>query len=217
MAKKITSSLGGIKTDALPESPMLRKEREADRELSGLTVSGIAIEHIPGGHMIGRGNTDQGIAEREARPHAYTTAGPDEFDKSIQERRDFRNTQDEAWLAPDPMKELADKFVRKGFSGKFMSRSVTARNGLRGFEPIKDNGKEITLGTMFLAEAPIDVVKKRNRKYQDVGKQQMAEVANRGREEQERLARNSGMSSRDAAANAEDGLHESRGNSAVLK
>lgn len=218
MAKKITSSLGGTPTNALPESPMLRKAREADRDPSGLTVGGIPIEDIPGGHMIGFGNTDQGIAEREAKPHAYTTAGASEFDKSIQQRRDFRNDEsNEQWHAPDPMKDLADKYVRPGFSGKFMSRSVSAHKGLEGFVPIKDNGKEITLGTMFLAEAPIGFVKRRNKKYQDEGKQAMAEVANRSSEELVRSARDSGMSPRAAAAQAEEGLHESRGNSAVLK
>lgn len=217
MAKKITSSLGGVKTNALPESPQLRKAREADRAYSGTTVGGIPIEEIADGHLIGWANTDQGIEERLAKPHAFTTSGADELDKSIQHRRDFREHEEESWLAPDPMKELADKYVRPGFSGKFMSRSVTARNGLRGFEPVSNGGKEVTLGTMFLAEAPIDVVKRRNKKYQKVGQQQMAEVANRGSEEQERFARDSGMSPRNAAAQAEDGLHESRGNSAVLK
>jgi hypothetical protein len=215
MAKKITSSTGGLKTDALPESPRMQRAVGPEPEPSGLTVGGIPVEHILGAHRIPYANTDQGIAERLAKPHALTTSGADELDKTIQHRRDFRENETDAWLAPDPMKDLADKHVKQGFSGKFMNRNKVNRDGARGFERILDDkGHEVTLGNMYLAQAPIDFVKARNKRYQKVSQQQMAEVTNRGSEEQARFARDAGVRSRTARApDADEGLHEVRGNS----
>src|SRR5262245_46998999 len=107
-AKKIKSSTAGIKTNVLPESPTLRREFGPE-EVSHLTVGGIPLNQIPGGHLIPYLNTDQGIAERESRPHATAQVTRSDrraahtatdIDQQIRERRDFRENEFEQWDAP---------------------------------------------------------------------------------------------------------------------
>jgi hypothetical protein len=216
---RIASSTAGIATDALPESPAMRREYAAT-EPSGLTVGGVAIEDIPGGHLIPHGNTDQGIEERLARPHASAQVTRDTLDKKIEERRDFRANELEPWEAPDPMGELVKQHVPAGFRGKFLSPGKIGRDGMRGYETVKgENGEPVKLGNMILGKMPETKAQARNRHYQGLGQQQMAEVHEKFNEEQQKLIRGAGVRSRARTPNpgVDDGLQEVRGNSEILR
>lgn len=200
-AKKIRSSTGGLQTDALPESPELRRQREPAKP-SGLTVGGIPIEDIPGGHMIGRANTDQGIEERLARPHAVSSMGRSERPKPVHEGGDFGKTLEarvaagldaEAWDAPDPLQEAVDAHVRQGFRGKFLSDGVVNKRGMRGWKPVMVGGQTVKVAGMTLAEMPEERALARNKHFQAVGAQALRQTQEQHDTELERFQRDQGV------------------------
>lgn len=209
MAKKIRSSLAGVTTDAIPESPILRRQVPPEAP-SRLTVNGAPIppELLS---AIPYANTDQGLAERLAKPTAHATVTRDALSKRIEERADFRRESLEPWEAPDPMKDLADKHVKPGMRARFLSPEKVRRDGARGFEPVIDAGDPVKLGEMILAQMPEERAVARNHYYQSLGTEQMSRVEQEFKEGQQRLARDAGFRGR-AVEDADTGVHSVRGN-----
>jgi hypothetical protein len=225
MAKKIQSSTAGAKTSALPESPELRREREPF-EPSGLTVGGIAVEDMPGGHLIPYQNTDQGIAERLDRPHAVAEVRSSERPRSVHAGGDFDKTLDargearlghEDFEAPDPYREAIAAHVPPGFRGKFLSDAVVSRHGLRGFVPVLVDGQPVQVGGDKLAMMPEAKAQQRNRHYQNQGAEKLRRTNEQHQEQMNQFDRVAGVRRpRAGSAGSPDpagGLHETRGNS----
>ncbi len=203
MAKKIQSSMAGAKSDALPDSPQLRKPREADRAPSGYTVGGVPVEDMPMGHMIPFANTDQGIEERLARPHAVTSMGRSERPRPVHEGGSFEKTLDarvaagmdlESWDAPDPLKEAVDAHCPPGFRAKFLSDSVVKNRGTRGFKYHLVDGEPVKVAGLKMAIMPEDRAIARNKHFQAKGRQNIKQTQEQHDEELRRYRKDQGTS-----------------------
>lgn len=208
--KAVKVSLAGAHSDAVPESPGLRTASfrpNPPRHING--------QRLPDGsaHLVPFENTDEGIAERRRRPHASARVTSDPLDKAIQERREFRTTELEPWEARDPMKELAAAHVGPGMRPAFLSPNVIANQGMRGYQAVMAEGEPVKLGNMILCEMPEARAQKRQRHYQDVGRNKLADMQGKFEEEQEQIMRTAGRSrSARRGEDADIGLQEVRGN-----
>lgn len=222
MAKKdtIKSSLAGVETDAVPESPIFRNTEREVKEQPVRHVNGVPIPPELA-HAIPYDNTDEGLAEiREKRTHAMTEFLADPVDKQVSARRDFLHDNDEPWMAPDPLKEVADAHVQRGMRPKFLSPSKVDREGTRGWKPVAGkNGDPIRLGNLILAEMPEEKARARNRHYEGLGQTKLAEIQAEHEQEQARLVSDGGIRRSSAAKrlsdpdNLDSGLHQQRGDS----
>jgi len=228
--KTIRSSTGGLKTDALPESPELRRKREPAASVSGLTVGGKPVEDIPGGHLIPRGNTDQGIEERLARPHAVSSMGRSERPRPVHAGGDFEKTLEarvaagldlEAWDVPDPLTEAVAAHCPPGYRAKFLSDAVVKNRGKRGWEYHLVDGQPVKVGGMAMAIMPEGRAVARNKHFQAAGAQALKQTQEQHDQELERFQRDQGAPRpRTARAGERDpagGLHETRGNETILR
>ncbi len=201
-----------------------------------LTVNGQPIpEHLR--IAIPYANTDQGIAEANAtrnrtatkvsvtprNPNARIKPQATEFEKQLAERRDFRLNSTEPWEAPNAMAELAEQHVGPGMRPHFVSQSKVTRDGLRGWNPVRDeDGNLVTLGaSLVLAEMPEEKAQKRNQHFQELDKTRRAEIQENfvaKREELDvALGRAPGETRADRGPGGPlDGLRSVRGNSMTL-
>lgn len=195
------SSLAGIVTDALPDSPELRREREP-AQVSGLTVGGKPVEDVPFGDAIPYANTDQGIEERLARPHAVSSMGRSERPRPVHEGGDFGKTLDarvaagmdlEAWDAPDPYKEAIDAHCPPGFRAKFLSDAVVRNRGMRGWKYHKPGGDHITVAGMKMGIMPEERAIARNKHFQSAGAEALKQTQEQHDTELERFQRDQGV------------------------
>jgi len=123
--------------------------------------------------------TDEGIAERNAgKSDLRASVTKDPLAKAMEQRTDDVKVRGmETWEAKDPMKELVDQHIQPGMKARFLSDSVVSKKGMRGFEPVRDEeGKLVKLGGMTLAQMPIEKAAARNRHFQELGNQRLAQV-----------------------------------------
>jgi hypothetical protein len=137
-----------------------------DEELPAQHVGGRPVGGGQLDHLLGSTYTDEGVAEKAARPKARSSVVRDEFEKRIDARRDFKLTEAEPWMAPDPMGEMAAAHCPPGHKPRFLSSAKVQREGLRGWKPvIGENGDPVRLGNMTLASMPIEKAEARNAFY----------------------------------------------------
>jgi hypothetical protein len=212
--KKISVSLAGASSDAIPESPELRRPARTEAPEPPRHVNGQAIP-AAFAHVIGYESTDEGVAERLAKPHASASVGRGPLEKSFEHRRDFRMAEDDAEAAPDPMGDLTRRYVGEGMRGKFLGPMSIDQKGMRGYEPVKDErGEVVTLGRMILGEIPEETAVRRQQAAEDRGNRASAVVQEEFNEGQAKIDRDHGSrsSTRGSSRDPDDGLHESRGN-----
>jgi hypothetical protein len=169
--------------------------------LRGLHIGGVPIADISE-DLVARlsyDHTDEAIAERnagkaESAVHVRSAAGDrapvtaGDFDRSVEERRDFRQNQLEPWEAPDPMKELTEKHVPPGMAAKFLSPAQCDKRGLRGYELVKDSeGQPVKVGRMMLGQMPEPKARARREHYRKVGAARLAAIEEEHAERQRRL------------------------------
>lgn len=214
MAKaKIQSSTGGLNTDALPESPFFRnKDRvEADRPVRHIGGKVVPDELYA---MIPYENTDEGIAERLARPHAHASVTRDELSKRIERFGDSRLAM-EPWEDANPMQQIIDEHLPEGHRPKFLSERVIRRQGKRGWQPVVgSNGDPVKLGELIFASMPEQKAAHRNKSYQAKGQAQIEQIHSEFQEKQEREFRDAGMRPEALRAQRDgldSGLHSTRG------
>jgi hypothetical protein len=201
------------------------KDTSSTAAPTGLTVNG---QPVPPefAHVIPFANTDQGIAERNARDivredagRAKVVAGP--FEKGLEKMGD------EQFLDTDPFKETVAPFRERqpGFSFKMLSERVIQKRGLRGFEVVKDEkGDPVKCGGMILGRMPQDLARRRNARFQELGNEALREAAEAYQREQEKVIREGGRDglgvlrpgeiltdARDPEHAAVSGLHQTRG------
>ena len=154
-----------------------------------LTVNGQPIpEHLR--HAIAYKDTDQGRAELPEGEHAIVEFLSDPLDKAIAARRDALTDGVPTWFAPDPMGDLAKRYVPEGMSPKFLSPRKVEVEGKRGFEYVRnEKGEPVRLGNLVLGQMPMDKVLQRREHYREMGRKAQAEAVNTFNEQQEQLMR----------------------------
>jgi len=184
-------------------SKVHRDPQAADpyKHLRGLHIGGVPIADISE-DLVARlsyDHTDEAIAERNAgkaasAAHVRGAAGDRaavtarDFDLSVEERREFRESGIEPWEAPDPMKELAEKHVGPGMVAKFLSPMQIDKRGLRGYEIVKDSGGQpIAVGRMMLGQMPEAKARARREHYRKLGDARLAAIKEENQERQREL------------------------------
>jgi len=169
--------------------------------LRGLHVGGVKIETLPE-EMVARlsfDHTDEAIEQRnagksETAGHVHAVGGDrarvtgGDFDRQVEERRDFCQGGVEPWEAPDPMKELAEQHVAPGMAPKFLSPIQIDKRGLRGHEIVKDSsGQPIKVGRMMLGQMPEPKARARREHYRKLGDARLAAISAENQERQREL------------------------------
>jgi hypothetical protein len=128
-------------------------------------------------------STDEGIAEKNARPNVREpsgiTLGRDEFSKALEQRRDDVTDRDmDLYRARDPLKEVADRHSSPGMRPKFLSAAKLKESGGTGdYEVVKDsNGDPVQVRGLVLGQMPEARAKARSRHYQERGNKLLKEV-----------------------------------------
>lgn len=104
--------------------------------INGVLIAELGLEpHVIA--VLNRQMTDEGIAERNARPGVREpsgiTQGRDGWDKSLEQRRDDVLDRDmDTWQARDPLKEKAEAYTTPGYRPKFMSAARIKSDGSTG-------------------------------------------------------------------------------------
>jgi hypothetical protein len=160
---------------------------------------------------------EEAVARRTPRVEILS----EPLDKAIQERRDFREGNVEAWETPDPMKGLVAQYVAPGMRPKFISQQNIAQGKTGGFQPVIDEkGNPVRLGTLTLAQMPEERAAKRNAHYAEKGNAQLRQIQQEFHQEQERFQRDAGVrpsAPRPGHPDQDTGLHSVRGNLAELE
>jgi hypothetical protein len=127
--------------------------------------------------------TDEGIAERNARPNVRPPSGVelgrDGFDKALEQRRDDVKGRDmEMYEARDPLKEVADRYVKPGMKPKFLSPArIKDAGGVGDYQVVKDeNGDPVRVKGMVLGEMPVKRAEARNRHFRERGNQMLRQI-----------------------------------------
>lgn len=137
--------------------------------------------------------TDEGYAERNAgKVDAAARVTSDGFDKALEHRGDKLEAGMEPWAAPDPLRELADAHVPAGMKPKFLSKRVMDKVGKRGYEIVTVDGEPVSCGNMILGMMPESKARQRNAHYAQESRDAIKESQEQKREEQARMARDSG-------------------------
>lgn len=187
MAKKIQSA-GGIGESKIFCAP------EEERQVSGVDrilechINGVLIKELNLDPQVlvalDYWATDEGIAEKNARPNVRDWAGSvqvgaDSFDKSLSQRRDDVKQRDmELYEARDPLKEVADRYAKPGMKAKFLSAQKVKENGGTGdYEVVKDaNNDPVKVRGMVLGHMPVERVEARNRFFRQRGNQLLKQI-----------------------------------------
>ena len=151
-------------------------------------VGGILVRNLPTQVQtaILYQQTDEGFEERnKGKVEAAARVTRDEFTGACQARRDgIKVSGMEPWEAPNPLKEVADKYAEPGMSPKFMSPKRLDKEGTRGFEVVRnERGDPVKVRDMVLGHMPISKVEARNKFYRDKANAAVAEITRQYREE----------------------------------
>jgi len=155
-------------------------------------VGGVLVRDLPveiQGRILYR-QTDEGIAElNEGKVERRASVISDPLDKIINAPSDL-----EPWEAQDPMKELAQRYVPPDMSPKFLDPGKCDKDGMRGFEVVKDQrGDPVKLGTLMLGQMPRERARRRNAAYQQKAADDAREIHEEFQVKQERLLGDAGL------------------------
>jgi len=167
-------------------------------------VDSVPVKELPPEHQaqIWYAITDEGIAERMIKlREAGKVGGPkveitkSEYQGKVEEFGDFRKDHPfNQSVAPDPLKEAADKHVGPGFVPKFLSDAVVAKRGRRGFEPVIDhNGDPVKVGGMTLARIPVAEAERRRAIAHEKSERSIRQIKAEHIKEQEQILSDGGF------------------------
>lgn len=213
MAKTNRASMAGARTAVLPDSPTLRNS--AANPSKNVVANGKPVD--PAFAHLAIDDREVMARFEEPRPGRARVTG-DPLDKQIAHRRaDLED--DFGSEATDPMRELTDKYVQRGFRGRFLAPAAIQRAGMRGYQAVTDErGEVVKLGTMILGEMPEAAARKRNARFRAIGNEKIEQIHSEFEEGQQGIAsgvRNGRSRNPHSPAPGEyDGLHATRGNQA---
>lgn len=128
------------------------------------------------------GATDEGIAEKNARPNVRepsgVSLGSDEWNKALKQRTDDVKERDMPMFeARDPLREVADQYAKPGMRPRFLSQKKVKDGGHQQYVPVKrENGDPVMVRGMLLGHIPEDVARERNKHYQKRGNELLNEL-----------------------------------------
>lgn len=154
--------------------------------LAGKHVGGVPCEQLPESvwHLMSVDHTDEGIAARnegKAAPGSGARITRSEFDGQKERLRDFREAApvEDFDLAPDPMRELRDRYVPPGMAACFLSGTNLGKvhGATGGWDIVKDEqGEPVRLGTLVLAQMPQHVRDAKQERYRAEGARNLQNV-----------------------------------------
>lgn len=133
--------------------------------------------------------TDEGIAEKNARPNAREASGIEQgagpWEKSLQQKRDDVIERGyDSYEARDPLREVAEQYAVPGMRPKFLSEKKTKDGGNRDYQVVKqENGDPVKVRGMILGHIPERVAIARNKHYQQRGGQLLKQLEQKYKEE----------------------------------
>jgi len=187
MASKKIMSAGGIgesKNFGVPEDQHIETgiDKMLGCHINGVLISEMNLDSVVL-HALDYYATDEGIAEKNARPNVRepsgASVGRDGFDKALEQRRDDVKERDmPMYEARHPLKEVADKYAQPGMKAKFLSRQRVKENGGTGeYAVVKDAaGDPVMVKGMILGHTPIENANARNKHYQERGNQLLKQI-----------------------------------------
>lgn len=174
----------------IPDSkpPVAPEGTFPERSILDCHVGGVPVRNLPlevQGRILYQ-QTDEGIEEanRDKVPGAARVT-KDEFSKSCQHRKDAIVEQGmQPWEAPDPLREVAQRYVRPGFRPRFLAPAAIDQRGMRGFEPVLDeNGRQVKVRNLILAQMPEETARQRNEFYRNKANAAVKEIERQYRQE----------------------------------
>jgi hypothetical protein len=184
MSKKIQSA-GGIGESKMFNAPDAEPDPILACHINGVLISELGLEpHILA--VLNRQLTDEGIAEKNARPEVRessgVTLGRDGWDKSLEQRRDDVKDRDmDLYQARDPFKEAA-AFAAPGMRPKMLSARKIKEGGLGDHQVVKYPaghplaGDPVMVKGMVLGEMPERRAIARNKHYRDKSTELLKQV-----------------------------------------
>lgn len=121
------------------------------------------------------GATDEGIAEKNARPNVRepsgVTLGSDEWNKGLEQRRDdVKQRGIPQYEARDTLSEVAKQYAKPGMRSRFLSPGRVKNGDHQQYEVVKkENGDPVTWGSLLLGHMPEEVAMARKKFYQQRG------------------------------------------------
>jgi len=210
MAKRLSFGMGKpdmADPSVLPES---RRHNAADApefppELAGLHFSGVPAESFPSASWphLRVSNSDEAkavsdvgkkpygmagsVSPRDGRtgPDPVSVANPENFDKALEERYDFRRSEAEAQMAPDILLQKRNAHVPDGWKARYQTAPAGHSGGmLNGFAVMKDDaGNPVRVNELVLTAQPADIAEKVQQRHEAQAEQFMAEVYAKARAE----------------------------------
>lgn len=174
----------------IPDSkpPVAPEGTFPERSILDCHVGGVPVRNLPleVQTRILYQQTDEGIEEynRDKAPGSARVI-KDEFSKACENRKDAITGQGmQPWEAPDPLREVAQRYVRPGFRPRFLAPAAIDQRGMRGFEPVLDeNGRQVKVRNLILAEMPEEKAEQRNKFYRDKANAAVKEIERQYRQE----------------------------------
>lgn len=188
MAKQKIMSAGGIGESKIFAAPNAEKDAALEKMLN-CHINGVEIRALNLQPQVLAAldywGTDEGIAERNARPNVRPPSGvelgKDAFDKSLDQRRDdVKDRGMESYVARDPLKEVAERYIKpeSGMKPKFLSASkIKDAGGTGDYEVVKDeHGDPVRVRGLVLGQMPVERAKARNRHFRERGNQLLKQI-----------------------------------------
>jgi hypothetical protein len=170
-------------------------------------------------------HTDQYIAMENIKKNRTGSGVEVKSDLDMTIERGQHLSDSELWEDIDPMAAAVRAHIKPGFAGRFLSERICQQRGLRKWEPVIADGKNVKVGPMMLATMPMSKVQQRNAHYRELGNAAIRDAEQAAVEKQARLIRDSRVSGlaplnrgetvrgANGEGSAIAGLHAQRGNS----
>lgn len=153
------------------------------------TVNG---QQLPEGHNVPTAMTDDGIAERNAKPNRRASVASVLREPSFDKKLDRMSRA--VFMGDDPFKETidkqraADEAVGEHFRYRVLSDRVVQKKGMREWEPvINEKGDPVKVAGMTLSRMPTDIALMRDAHYQELGNEALREALETQQQNQEEL------------------------------
>ncbi len=188
-ARQEAAGIPDSKTHSAPFPEPTGADQILKCHINGVSIADLHLEpHVIA--VLDYWATDEGIAERNARPNVREasgiTSGRDGFDKSLEQRRDDVKERDmELYSARDPLKEVADRYAVPGMKAKFLSgNKIKGHGGTGDYQIVKDEaGEPVKVREMVLGHIPVERAEARNKHYREKGTSLLKQIGEQYKKE----------------------------------
>jgi hypothetical protein len=175
-ARQEAAGIPDSKPSAAPHAELTGVDRLLVAHINGVQISELNLDPQVLG-ALDYWQTDEGIAEKNARPDVrewagHTAVGRDGFDKSLEQRRDDVMDRDMSlYESRDPLKEVADRYAVPGQKAKFLSAAKIKDGGTSGdYSIVKDAaGDPVRVRGMVLGHMPVERAAAKTKFFREKG------------------------------------------------